>query len=97
MPTGSTVEHIPVKAGETVQFEVTNTAGFGHNFYIGPEEVLSTVTGNIPDGNGIPEFTEGTETLRPGPCPPTRPRTSSSRAPCPVTTARCTATSVIQP
>ena len=51
---------IAVKAGETVQFEVTNIAGFGHNFFIGPEEELSTTTGDIPDGTGIPEFTEGT-------------------------------------
>ena len=60
---GSKVSSIAVVAGETVQFEVTNTAGFGHNFFIGPEEVLSKASGNIPDGNGIPEFTEGTETL----------------------------------
>jgi mono/diheme cytochrome c family protein len=61
-PDGATLSTIAVKAGETVQFEVANTAGFGHNFYIGPEEVLSTVVGDIPNGNGIPEFTEGTET-----------------------------------
>ena len=54
---------IAVKAGETVQFEVTNTANFSHNFFIGPEEELSTTTGDIPGGTGISEFTEGTQTV----------------------------------
>jgi hypothetical protein len=60
---GDKLESIPVKAGETVQFEVTNTAGFDHNFYIGTEQELSTALGNIPGGTGIPVFTEGTQTL----------------------------------
>jgi|GEM_PF-328933 len=56
-PDGSQVSQIAVKAGETVQFVVTNSASFTHNFYIGPEAVLSTASGDIPDGIGIPEFT----------------------------------------
>ncbi len=56
-PDGVQVSSIAVKAGETVQFEVTNSATFSHNFYIGPKEVLSTTMGDIPDGLGIPEFT----------------------------------------
>ncbi|MCY7418635.1 MAG: hypothetical protein LH650_09090 [Chloroflexi bacterium] len=54
---GTQVGTIAVKAGETVQFEVTNSASFVHNFYIGPEAVLSKAMGDIPDGIGIPEFT----------------------------------------
>lgn len=60
---GNQLSSIPVKAGETVEFEVTNTAGFDHNFYVGPEEELSSAAGDIPDGTGIPTFTEGTQTL----------------------------------
>ena len=64
---GTQVGSIAVKAGETVQFEVTNKAGFAHNFFIGPNAVLSKTTGNIPSGTpgvvGIPEFTSGTQTV----------------------------------
>lgn len=62
---GVQVSSIAVKAGETVQFEVTNSATFGHNFFVGPGKVLSTASGNIPGGTGIPEFTgpDTTQTL----------------------------------
>ncbi len=62
-PDGNAVPSIAVQAGETIEFEVTNTAGFTHNFFIGPESELSTTTGDLPDAPGIPEFTEGTQTL----------------------------------
>jgi hypothetical protein len=62
-PDGEVVSAIAVVPGETLEFDVTNTAGFSHNFYIDTEEVLSTTTGDIPDAPGIPEFTEGTQTL----------------------------------
>jgi len=62
-PDGTKLESIAVKAGETVEFQVTNSAGFAHNFYIGPEEELSTTTGDLPDAPGIPEFIDGTQTF----------------------------------
>jgi mono/diheme cytochrome c family protein/uncharacterized cupredoxin-like copper-binding protein len=65
-PAGTKVSAIAVKAGETVQFEVTNTAGFAHNFFIGPNAILSKASGNIPETAGvvgIPEFTEGTQSV----------------------------------
>ena len=62
-PDGNKLDSITVKAGETVEFEVTNTAGFDHNFYIGPAEVLSNASGTIEGGVGIPTFASGTQTL----------------------------------
>jgi uncharacterized cupredoxin-like copper-binding protein len=55
-PEGAAVPAITVVPGETIEFEVTNTAGFSHNFFIGPEEELSTTTGDIPGATGIPEW-----------------------------------------
>lgn len=62
-PAGETLKEIPVKAGETIEFEVTNSAGFAHDFWIGPESELSTASGNITDGPGVPEFETGTKTF----------------------------------
>jgi mono/diheme cytochrome c family protein len=58
---GAPLTAIAVVAGETVTFEVDNTAGFDHNFYIGTEEELM-VPGAVTDV-GIPTWTEGVETL----------------------------------
>ncbi len=60
---GTQVTSLAVKAGETIEFQVTNSAGFDHNFYVGTEEELSSASGDIPNGTGIPTFTEGTQTL----------------------------------
>jgi mono/diheme cytochrome c family protein/uncharacterized cupredoxin-like copper-binding protein len=58
---GSPITSLPVQAGETVRFEVTNTAGFTHNFYIGaPADLEGNLTANL---QGIPDFTEGTQTF----------------------------------
>jgi len=56
---GVQVTDIPVTPGETITFKVTNTAGYSHNLYVGPESALesSQVTG-LP---GIPDFAEGTQ------------------------------------
>ena len=65
-PDGTKASAIAVKAGETVQFEVTNTAGFAHNFFIGPNAILSKASGDIPETAGvvgIPQFTEGTQSV----------------------------------
>lgn len=58
---GNVVSAIAVKAGETVSFEVENTAGFAHNFYIGVKADLEgSVTANL---TGIPDFTSGVQTV----------------------------------
>ncbi len=59
-PAGTKVASIPVVAGETVTFRVTNTAGFDHNFYIGPADALSA-NNPAPDLPGIPTFSSGTK------------------------------------
>jgi uncharacterized cupredoxin-like copper-binding protein len=50
------------KAGETVCFKVTNTAGFAHNFYVGPASDVDT-RNQSATVKGIPDFTSGTQTL----------------------------------
>jgi uncharacterized cupredoxin-like copper-binding protein/mono/diheme cytochrome c family protein len=62
-PDGTVLDAIAVKAGETIEFQVTNSAGFSHNFWVGPEQELSTTTGNLTDAPGVPEFAEGTQTF----------------------------------
>ena len=52
---------LTVVPGEFLTFDVTNTAGFEHNFIIGPAEALeSNATADLP---GTPNFVEGTETF----------------------------------
>jgi len=59
--TGSPLSQIAVVPGETIRFDVTNSAGFPHNFYVGPSDQLSAgAAGSLP---GIPEFPAGTQTL----------------------------------
>jgi mono/diheme cytochrome c family protein/uncharacterized cupredoxin-like copper-binding protein len=59
---GTKVATIPVVAGETVTFRVTNTAGFDHNFYLGAPDVLSTTTTmTSADLPGIATFKDGTQ------------------------------------
>jgi mono/diheme cytochrome c family protein/uncharacterized cupredoxin-like copper-binding protein len=60
-PDGNVVTQIDVVEGETIQFEVENTAGFDHNFYIGTPEELQ-----VPNGTtdvGIPMWQSGVQTL----------------------------------
>ena len=54
---GQQISSLTVKMGETLHFRITNTAGYPHNFYIGPADKLSQnlVSGLI----GIPDFTTG--------------------------------------
>jgi len=60
-PEGTQLGALTVVPGETLTFEVTNTAGFEHNFIIGPAEALeSNSTAGLP---GTPNFVEGTETF----------------------------------
>lgn len=58
---GAPVPAIPVKKGETVRFEVTNTAGFPHNFYVGPKGALEA--NDRATAKGIPDFPSGTQTF----------------------------------
>jgi uncharacterized cupredoxin-like copper-binding protein len=62
-PNGQPVPDIPVKQGETVRFEVTNTASFTHNFYVGPVSALQAGNPSDPSLKGIPDFSSGTQTL----------------------------------
>ena len=58
---GAQLTALTVVPGEFLTFEVANTAGFEHNFFIGPADALeSDATADLP---GIPTFTEGTETF----------------------------------
>lgn len=50
---------LDVTAGETVCFEVTNTAGFAHDFYVGP--TTDVESRNYPALVGVPDFTSGTQ------------------------------------
>jgi mono/diheme cytochrome c family protein/uncharacterized cupredoxin-like copper-binding protein len=61
-PAGTKLASIPVVAGETVTFRATNTAGFDHNFYLGPEAELSTTTTmTSADLPGIATFKTGSQ------------------------------------
>jgi mono/diheme cytochrome c family protein/uncharacterized cupredoxin-like copper-binding protein len=58
---GNRLSAIPVQAGETVRFEVTNSAGFDHNFFIGqPEPLKANQTQGLP---GVPTFQQGTKSF----------------------------------
>ena len=52
---------LPVVAGEIVKIDVTNTAGFDHNFYIGDGTALAA--GDTSNAQGVPAFASGTKTL----------------------------------
>jgi mono/diheme cytochrome c family protein len=58
---GNVVSQIDVAEGETIQFEVENTAGFDHNFYIGTPDQLSVPNGTTE--TGIPTWQSGVQTL----------------------------------
>ena len=58
---GTALSQIAVVPGETVQFDVTNSAGFDHNFYIGTANVLE---GNATAGlAGVAVFSTGTQSF----------------------------------
>ena len=58
---GQQVSTIPVKAGETYTFRITNTAGYDHDFYIATDAELSRGEGGhhgvAPFSGGTHEFT----------------------------------------
>jgi len=56
---GQQVSELAVKAGETVHFKITNSAGFDHDFYIGtPDQLSQNQVSGLP---GIPTFQSGTQ------------------------------------
>lgn len=56
---GTPLSQIPVVPGETVQFQVTNNAGFVHDLYVGTsDQLMSGATTGLP---GVPEFETGTQ------------------------------------
>jgi len=56
---GTAVTNLNVKMGETVHFVVDNTAGFLHDFFIGPPDALAqNQIGGLP---GIPQWTSGVQ------------------------------------
>lgn len=58
---GTVVDKIGVKRGETVTFEVTNEAGYPHNFYVGDPQSLEANA--KPKLKGIPEWNSGTQSF----------------------------------
>lgn len=56
---GQKLQELSVKKGQTYTFKVTNTAGYAHNFYIGPADKLAANdTAGLP---GLPQFDSGTQ------------------------------------
>ncbi len=56
---GQPVSSLTVKKGETYTFQITNSAGFPHDFYIGSSDALSgNQTAGLP---GVAEFSTGTQ------------------------------------
>jgi mono/diheme cytochrome c family protein/plastocyanin len=58
---GAKLSSIAIKAGETVKFEVTNVAGFAHDFFIGTPDQLAA--GDKTNTKGINDFPSGTQEL----------------------------------
>jgi hypothetical protein len=58
---GNVLTQIEVVEGETIEFVVDNIASFDHNFYIGPQDVVSSPSAETPIG--IPTWTSGVETV----------------------------------
>jgi mono/diheme cytochrome c family protein/uncharacterized cupredoxin-like copper-binding protein len=58
---GNVVSQIDAAEGETIQFEIDNTAGFDHNFYIGTPDQVNTPNGTTDAG--IPTWQSGVQTM----------------------------------
>ncbi|MEA2025752.1 MAG: hypothetical protein U9O18_03585 [Chloroflexota bacterium] len=58
---GEQLQDIAVTPGETVIFRIENTAGFPHNFYIGPDEELAVMGGSTD--TGLPDWNTGFQEL----------------------------------
>ena len=51
---GAKVADIPVTPGETIHFTLNNSAGYAHNFWIGPDQAL--VNGQTQGLTGLPAW-----------------------------------------
>jgi len=58
---GQPVTTLNVVAGQTYTFNINNTAGFIHDFYLGPPDQLQA--GNVTGLPGVPEFESGVQTF----------------------------------
>ncbi len=58
---GEQIQGLEVTPGETVVFRIDNTAGFPHNFYIGPDDELRVMGGTTD--TGIPDWDIGVQEL----------------------------------
>lgn len=54
---GAQVTELEVQEGETIHFVLDNTAGFAHDFWIGPPDQLSA--GTVDGLEGVPEWESG--------------------------------------
>ena len=61
MQGGEQIQALEVTPGETVVFRIDNTAGFPHNFYIGPDDQLRVMGGSTD--TGIPDWDIGVQEL----------------------------------
>lgn len=58
---GNAVTSIDVQKGQTYTFQISNTAGFAHDFYIGtPDDLKAGNTGNL---KGLAQFVSGTQSF----------------------------------
>ena len=58
---GTRVTQLAVQPGEVISFEITNEAGFAHNFYIGPPEALEA--NQVQGLPGVADFDSGTQSF----------------------------------
>lgn len=54
---GVQVTELEVREGETIHFVIDNTAGFAHDFFIGPADQLSA--GTVAGLPGVPQWDSG--------------------------------------
>ena len=58
---GGPVSVLAVSGGETIRFEIENTAGFPHDFYLGvADDLAANQTDGLP---GVPAWSSGTRTF----------------------------------
>lgn len=58
---GAPLKEIEVHEGETVHFVLDNTAGFAHDFWIGPPDALAA--GTVDGLEGVPQWDSGVQEL----------------------------------
>jgi hypothetical protein len=56
---GAQVTELEVQQGETIHFVLDNTAGFAHDFWIGPPDQLAA--GTVDGLEGVPEWDSGVQ------------------------------------